>query len=89
MISKAELEDEVRIRFGVDVYAVSGKQSRKQAATARVLDTIYLKHSKRMTEQEAVRIALLGVPIWMFLLRFALKELAIWIFRRLNEQWEK
>jgi hypothetical protein len=39
MISKAELEDEVRIRFGVDVYAVSGKQSRKQIETARVLDT--------------------------------------------------
>ena len=88
MISKAELEDEVRIRFGVDVYAVSGKQSRKQIETARVLDTIYLKHSKRMTEQEAVLIALLGVPVWMFLLRFFLKELAIFLYRKLNQQWE-
>jgi hypothetical protein len=39
MISKTELEDEIRIRFGVDVYAVSGKQSRKQIETARVIDT--------------------------------------------------
>jgi hypothetical protein len=90
-----ETHEEFRKRasneFGIDlphpsVVSARGEYS-KETLGSQALFHIHMAATTEgppFTKQRAVRIALFGVPIWMILVRFFLKRLAIWAWRELK-----